>query len=74
MNSYNTPDSSICDWWDMLCKDGKVIRIKYMKNWYVKDWDCNYCWHSVDHAYTQDRIEFIGHKFIPVALTNKEEF
>jgi hypothetical protein len=69
MNTYNSPDSSICEWWDMLCKDGKVIRIKYCEKW-----KHDYPWHSVEHAYSQDRIEFIGHKFIPVELTSKEDF
>jgi hypothetical protein len=66
---YNSPDSSVCDWWDVLCKNGDVIRIRFMPKW-----KHDYPWHSIEFAYTQDRIDFIGHKFMPVALTNKEEF
>jgi hypothetical protein len=65
----NMPDVSICEWWDWQQPNGKVIRIKYMSNWYVKDWDKNYCWHSVERAYTEKSLMFIGGKFKPVPLT-----
>ncbi len=66
---YSRPDPVICDYWDWKQPCGRIIRIKYVKHWYVKDWDSNYCWHSVETAYTQKTVDFIGGKFKPVPLS-----
>ena len=68
---YSKPDPSICDWWDWKQSCGRIVRIKYMSNWYVKDWHVNYCWHSVDRAYSQESIDFIGGKFKPIPMTTE---